>query len=214
MGSLTLTLAGRLRKPAPPSIGINDTALIMVSSRCTSPGAAVSYARKLTANDARSGGAQPDMDLLELRHLPAGYTATRNGLTHVQRTRLMGLLALLTPSEFHHGDCLGGDDEAHGICLGLQIPIYIHPPEKDDLRAFCHRYRNGEMVDMVYDPKPYLARNHDIVGKSSYLIACPKGPEELVGSGTWATVRYARTAGIPVFILYPDGLVDSPFEDW
>lgn len=150
----------------------------------------------------------------EVYFLIAGFTGTREGLTSFQRSNLMRLLTALTPTGLHHGDCIGADAEAHGICCSLQIPISIHPPDKDTYQAHCAYYRNGYMVQELFSPKPYLTRNHDIVDKAGYLIACVKGPEELVRSGTWATIRYARTVDVPVFILYPDGLVDSPFEGW
>lgn len=152
--------------------------------------------------------------LADIRGTIAGFTGTRDGLTSFQRSNLMRILTQFAPSTLHHGDCVGADAEAHGICLGLAIPISIHPPDKDTYQAHCASFRHGYMVQEVCPPKPYLARNHDIVDKSDYLIACVKGPEELVGSGTWATIRYARTMQVPVFILYPDGLVDSPFEGW
>jgi hypothetical protein len=152
--------------------------------------------------------------LADINHTIAGFTGTRDGLTSFQRSNLMRLLTKLTPNALHHGDCVGADAEAHGFCMGLAIPVSIHPPDKDTYRANCHLFRNGYLIQELFTPKPYLARNHDIVDQSDYLIACVKGPEELVGSGTWATIRYAWTMKIPVFILYPDGLVDSPFEGW
>jgi hypothetical protein len=154
------------------------------------------------------------LPLADIEATTAGFTGTREGLTSFQRFNLMRLLTALHPLGLHHGDCVGADAEVHGICLGLAIPISIHPPDKDACQAHCALFRNGYMVQELFPPKPYLARNHDIVDKSDYLIACVKGPEELVGSGTWATIRYARTVKVPVFILYPDGLVDSPFEGW
>jgi hypothetical protein len=155
-----------------------------------------------------------EVPVAELSHLIAGFTGTRDGLTSFQRSLLMRLLTQITPSGLHHGDCIGADAEAHGVCCSLQIPISIHPPDKETYQAHCANYRNGYMVQELFGPKPYLARNHDIVDKCDYLIACVKGPEELVGSGTWATIRYARTHDVPVFIFYPDGLVDSPYEGW
>jgi len=38
----------------------------------------------------------------------------------------------------------------------------------------------------------------------------PKGKvEEWRGSGTWATIRYARKVGKPVTIIYPDGEIQE-----
>jgi hypothetical protein len=65
-------------------------------------------------------------------------------------------------------------------------------------------------VDERRPAKPPLDRNRDIVADCSRLIACPRGPERSYPrSGTWATVRYARAAGKPVTIIWPDGRVES-----
>jgi hypothetical protein len=139
----------------------------------------------------------------------AGFTGTREGLTSFQRGNLLGLLSELRPRVLHHGDCVGADVEAHLFCVALRVKVRIHPPDENGLRAWCSFMGSGLLVEMVYDAKQYLARNRDIVDVSDYLIACVKGAEER-SSGTWATIRYAREVGRPVFVLWPDGKVDSP----
>jgi hypothetical protein len=138
----------------------------------------------------------------------AGFTGTCEGLTSFQRGNLLGLLTELRPRVLHHGDCVGADVEAHLFCVALRTRVRIHPPDEDRLRAFCSFIGSG--VEMIYDTKPYLARNRDIVDESDYLIGCPKGPEARVGSRSWSTIRYARELGRPVFVLHPDGELDSP----
>ena len=96
---------------------------------------------------------------------------------------------------FHHGDCIGADIEANGIARSLNYGVEIHPPIDSRYRAWCSSM-------CVHSRKPYLERNHDIVDVSHLLIACPAGPE-ILRSGTWATVRYARKTGVPVIILEP-----------
>jgi hypothetical protein len=137
----------------------------------------------------------------------AGFTGTREGLTSFQRGNLLGLLSQLRPRVLHHGDCVGADVEAHLLCVALRVKVRIHPPADDGLRAFCSFMGSG--VEFIYDAKPFLLRNWDIAEESDYLVACPQGPDTL-RSGTWATVRYARRLGRPVFVLHPDGKVDSP----
>lgn len=116
-----------------------------------------------------------------------GFTGTQQGMTDEQKARVDLLLAELTHDavEFHHGDCVGADEEAHDIADNHSVDIVIHPPDNDSKRAFC---TGGE----VMEPKPYLERNRAIVDATSILIACPNGSERM-RSGTWATVRYART---------------------
>lgn len=100
----------------------------------------------------------------------------------------------------HHGDCIGVDDIAHSFAEWMHIPVVIHPPDNDKKRAFCQS-------EDVREPKPYLDRNHDIVDECEFLLAVPAGPE-ILRSGTWATVRYARKVGRPGMICYPDGVVN------
>lgn len=137
----------------------------------------------------------------------AGFTGTRRGLTSFQRANLMSLLVELAPRAAHHGDCAGADVEMHLLCVGLQIPVFIHPPDDPRFRGHCHFLGDGRMVEKVFEEKPYLVRDRDIVVASDYLVACVKGPWER-RSGTWTTVGYAEAAGIPVFLLHPDGRVD------
>jgi hypothetical protein len=37
------------------------------------------------------------------------------------------------------------------------------------------------------------------------VIAAPMSSAEILRSGTWATIRYARKAGKPVLIIWPNG---------
>jgi hypothetical protein len=60
----------------------------------------------------------------------------------------------------------------------------------------------------VFPPRPYIARNHDIVNHTNYLIACPDTMKEVQRSGTWATVRYAGKHDRVVYLVYPDGRLD------
>lgn len=102
--------------------------------------------------------------------------------------------------ELHHGDCVGGDAEAHAIAVSLGYASRGHPPQADSMRAHC-----WPMVE-VAEPKPYLARNHDLVDVSHELLALPDSPlEKRRGSGTWATIRYARKIERALTIIWPDG---------
>ena len=64
-----------------------------------------------------------------------GFTGTRYGMTVAQRRTLRSLLANGAGREFHHGDCVGADAEAHDIAVALGIEPVIHPPVIDILRA-------------------------------------------------------------------------------
>ena len=98
---------------------------------------------------------------------------------------------------FHHGDCIGSDAKAHKVADSTGCRIVIHPPENPKSRAYC-----STATASVRAPKTYLQRNHDIVDSSKILIAVPKDPNrEVLRSGTWATIRYARKKGVPVYML-------------
>ena len=143
--------------------------------------------------------------LLPAKGLWAGFTGTRGEVSLKQKQTLTYVLFNFEPGEVHHGDCTGADETFHYQCQGLRIKTVIHPPTDETHRAWCSGPRNLVHINL---PKPYLARNHDIVNGTNYLIACPKTFVETLRSGTWATVRYAKKQGRPVYIIYPDGRLD------
>jgi hypothetical protein len=118
----------------------------------------------------------------------------------IQKLELSSDLRLLQPQgisfEFHHGDCIGADEEADGIARNLGGIIHIHHPIKTYRQANC--YQSG---DILYARRPYIARDHDIVNIAEYMYAAPKTMVEVLRSGTWATIRYARKRNKPIKIL-------------
>lgn len=136
-----------------------------------------------------------------------GFTGTQVGTITIQSQQLVFLLADLGMTVFHHGCCIGADDEA-ALIVAEQFPdvrIVGHPPvdrKKIGKEAsYCHTLRES---------RPYLDRNRAIVAETEILVACPKGPEEQ-RSGTWMTVRYARKKGRRVVIVWPNGTItDEP----
>lgn len=96
---------------------------------------------------------------------------------------------------FHHGDCVGADEQAHEIALTLGCKIHIHPPLNRTKRAFCDAWT------VMHEPKPYLVRNKDIVNASIGMIGAPKTDKEEMRSGTWSTMRYTTKSNKPIIIL-------------
>ena len=132
-----------------------------------------------------------------------GVTGTRQGMTHVQQIQFGKYASSLLPlEEFHHGDCVGADEQAASIVSKLPGDHVVlgHPPTDEKHRAFFKS-------DGTYDAKAYLQRNRDIVQAVDLLIVCPKDRTRERRSGTWATCRYAEKNGKPVTIIYPDGKV-------
>jgi predicted Rossmann fold nucleotide-binding protein DprA/Smf involved in DNA uptake len=135
-----------------------------------------------------------------------GVTGSRSIPTDWQQKRLLELLLFLRSkgaTTLHHGDCIGADAYAHNLAIraGLEH-IVIHPPLNEIHRAYCHKTGTPEKGITQHEPKPYLTRNRDIVAASNVMIALPKG-EEIVRSGTWATVRYARQNAMSIYLIFP-----------
>jgi hypothetical protein len=54
-------------------------------------------------------------------------------------------------------------------------------------------------------PKKYVERDHDIVDETDMMISFPPTNKEILRSGTWTTIRYARKKKKKLYIIYPDG---------
>lgn len=116
-----------------------------------------------------------------------GFSGTRHGMTSHQATELRKMLIEWRPRLFRHGDCIGADAQAHALVREL-VPdcvIIIHPPHDSKWRAYC----DGDSIE---NPAENLARNRAIVNGSEMLIATPQTNDEILRSGTWSTIRYAR----------------------
>lgn len=129
-----------------------------------------------------------------------GFTGTSDGMTMIQR-HVFRQMVTGNSGEFHHGLCVGADEEAHEIVrVNSLYRIVGHPPIISTRRArvACEELR---------DEKSYLARNRDIAREVRVLVAAPRESDEVLRSGTWSTVRYARLENKPIIIVRPDGVV-------
>jgi hypothetical protein len=143
-----------------------------------------------------------------------GFTGTREGMTTSQWMQVQDLMRehfwVTMPNEFHDGDCVGADSQAfHSALLmkndlGLDVKTHGHPCNLHE------KYRAGNKHDVTYPIYPPLVRNRHIVQQSDLMLAAPKEYEEVkIGSGTWATIRYAQRKGVRLIVVWPDGT----FED-
>ena len=125
-----------------------------------------------------------------------GFTGTREGMSQHQKEQFVLKMEELGPTEFHHGDCVGADADAHDIVRAFfpDVKIVVYPPVSTKQRAF----RQG---DEFKEPEPYITRDHKIVDGTECLIGTPLQNDEILRSGTWATIRYGRKTGKPVFVL-------------
>ena len=133
-----------------------------------------------------------------------GFTGTRKGMTPDQLIRFVETIGAIEKKseivEFHHGGCIGADNDAHILLKPMRtIAIVVHPPID---KTYTFNYFSG--ASKILPEKEYLDRNHDIVDACQILIACPKEKKEVKRSGTWATIRYARRIGKPVFVIEPE----------
>lgn len=136
-------------------------------------------------------------------------TGSRNApVTEAQRDELMALLDYLCPEILHHGDCLGWDAFCCQAAQERGIDTIVHPPTNAVARAFT---KGNAEVRPLY---PYLERDKRMLvevharAEPSLLIAGPEGTREMLRSGTWATVRYARKIQLPRIIVWPNGDVN------
>ena len=133
-----------------------------------------------------------------------GFSGTRGGMTPQQEERTAKLVEYLQPSHFHHGLCIGSDEDAHNIVRGLLLDITIvgHPPINKNLIA-------SVTCDYRRPPAAYLKRDDAIVRETDEIIATPRTYHNIPrGSGTWYTIREAKRQGKKVTIIFPDGSTD------
>lgn len=126
-----------------------------------------------------------------------GFTGTQNSMTIYQKSSLKYLFKI-KGAEFHHGDCIGSDAEAHDIAEECSLEPVIHPPEDDKKRAF-------KKAKQIRVARPYLVRNKNIVNECDEIFATPKEFNEQLRSGTWSTIRYAKKIKKRLIIIYPNG---------
>lgn len=138
-----------------------------------------------------------------------GVTGTRNGPTRDQTDSIREIIDRYSfRSTLHHGCCVGVDEYTTMICRLRDWHIVAHPPI---IKSYfdSHSYN---ISDVKLQEKNYLDRNQDIVLDSTILIAIPETEQETVRSGTWSTVRFARTLLRPILIVWPSGTIETDGE--
>lgn len=135
------------------------------------------------------------------------FTGTRLGMTPSQSETVAEALSDLGATELHHGACVGADEQAGAIAAALGIKVLIYPafPLGHRGRGATDGPRGRIAVEHFEREKCYpapLERNRWIVDAGEALVAAPIGAE-ILRSGTWSTVRYARKLGRPLVVIYP-----------
>lgn len=129
--------------------------------------------------------------------MKVGITGTREGATAYQLREIRLVLSALKGTEFHHGDCLGVDEQAAKIARELGYKIVCHPPTSDYLRAHF-------AYDECREPAGYLKRDRAIVDGCEVLIVVPLHTEWQPKGGTWYTHDYAVKRNKPFMIIWPE----------
>lgn len=136
-----------------------------------------------------------------------GVTATQRGMTRFQKEVARTILIHLGARIMHNGWCIGGDYDFACLAVALQLDeIVAHQPEN---RSKMSKWTpaSDEIKVTWMAPLPYLERNHNIVRRSTMMLAAPGETTEQLRSGTWATIRFARSPIMrrPIYLIYPDG---------
>jgi len=126
-----------------------------------------------------------------------GFTGTRHGMSLEQKKEFEKIIKSKKCEEFHHGMCVGSDEQAHQIVKEMKIKIVGHPPTFKKFMAACD-------CDVNKKPYEYLKRNKNIVNDTNILVATPDCKEK-TRSGTWSTIRYARKQGKRIYIIHKNG---------
>lgn len=133
-----------------------------------------------------------------------GFTGTRRGPTPRQHDAMRLFLSRIPMTRFIHGGAKGCDTMADHIVRQAHPGIFveIYPCPDNGSTVWLPR-GNGE----VHSELPPLERNRVIVRSIHGLLAAPQRDTEDWGSGTWATIRYARELRLPVYVALSDGLI-------
>lgn len=139
-----------------------------------------------------------------------GFTGSRHGMQKAACAKIQALFMIywaIWPAggdnTLHHGDCVGSDEQAFNIAKFLGFASIAYPAS--DVR---NRWLASTASDIIRDAAPALERNKTIVSDSDILIAAVHGfnPGRMQErSGTWATIRYAKKEGLPIWLVDPWG---------
>src|SRR6202795_4075150 len=123
-----------------------------------------------------------------------GFTGTHKGADPMQlavaKERLKSLKELGL-DEFHHGACIGADEQVAKIAKELGFRVVSHPGLASDPKNLVFR-SVWDGSDETREAKPFIKRDHDIVDETEVMLATPKGYAEEARRGTGTRGRYAK----------------------
>jgi hypothetical protein len=147
-----------------------------------------------------------EMNKYELINMKIGMSGSRDGMSDKALLVLQQFLKSNDIVEVHHGDCVGSDTIFHDQSVSFNIRTIAHPPNNDSNRSLCKS-------DTIRQVKPYLVRNKNIVDETDMLIAIPSTKDEIIRSGTWSTIRYAKKTNKKILIIFQDGTEQNIYAE-
>lgn len=146
-----------------------------------------------------------------------GFTGTRKGMTTAQHNSFCALLMDLKPTEFHHGACVGADEEAvQVVSVMSHAPVHVVARPGRSAHSDTNELMSKVAISLSQcrcSPMTHFARNRKIVESCEALVATPWQSERQplgTGGGTWYTIQYAEKLGKPVYFVWPNGKVSAP----
>lgn len=121
------------------------------------------------------------------------FIGAPGGMNAYQKTSVERLLKMFEPTEVHHGDCLGADEEFHNIATRLNLYTASHPQKDEELKANC-------MANHINLAKSKERANRDLVKVCELLLAAPDVPEGHFDP-TWMVIRTAKRTGRAVVVF-------------
>lgn len=130
-------------------------------------------------------------------------TGTREGMSSEQVDSFANILvnSFDKVEVFLHGDCVGVDEQAHYLVRDiLDCRIETYPA------LVREKYRAYTKPDRIHVRMKPLARNKEMIARSTFCIAIPKTIQRQEG-GTWHTYRHAKLAGLDVVLISRNGVI-------
>src|SRR5271157_2895230 len=115
-----------------------------------------------------------------------GFTGTQKGAHPAQIAAAKEKLKALKEEgfdEFHHGACIGADEQVAKIAADLGFKVVAHPGLAADPKNLMYRSEWGGS-HVPREAKPFIERDHDIVDETETILATPNSYGERVRSGT------------------------------
>ncbi len=140
-----------------------------------------------------------------------GFTGCRAGPTIVSRKKFIEVIQRLSPDIFHHGACVGWDEESVVIVRRFfwNCQIIAHPGISAKARHGDKNPDRSEVAmklsDKIEREDTHFSRNRTIVNLSDWMVGCPPTFEVQDKGGTWYTIGYAEGQNKPISIITPDG---------